>query len=217
MDIMLRAILVLPLVSLITQSCATGTSASPEPADEAVATDGAGRDTTESEGSQRPTPARTEEPDPAPEAPAIDPVTQAFLDAHNHHRANVSPAPSEPLPAMRWSDQLAAHARKVADECKFEHSTTDYGENLSARTGPADPADVVADWVAEAQHWDPKRNKCKAGEVCGHYTQVVWRASVELGCASRLCGKGGLFGDSEWTMTVCNYAPAGNFSGQRPY
>jgi pathogenesis-related protein 1 len=222
MGMMLRAILVLPLLSLISQSCANGSTAAPDSTDPVVTNEGSGsengRNTTGSEGSDRPTPARTDKPEDAkPETPALDSVAQAFLDAHNQHRANVSPAPSKPLPALRWSETLAAHAKKVAEQCKFEHSTSDYGENLSARTGPVDPAEVVADWVAEVEHWDAKRNKCESGEVCGHYTQVVWAATTEVGCASSQCGKGGPFGDTAWNMTVCNYSPAGNFKGQRPY
>lgn len=203
--------LVLPLVLM---ACANGSASSPAPVG-----DGSSASTTSSRPRQRPRGAASEaEAAPTqPEAPTLDPVAQGFLDAHDHHRANVSPAPTEPLPAMRWSDELANYAKRVADQCSFEHSKTEYGENLSARTGPADPADIVADWAAEAEHYDAKRNRCEPGEVCGHYTQVVWRASTQLGCANSRCTKNSPFGDGEWTMTVCNYAPAGNYSGQRPY
>lgn len=215
--LVLRAIL--PLLSLVSLACANDSAVSqPSGHADAVAVDDSGRDSTGSAPSQRPTPARVDPPDVAqPEAPALDPVAQAFLDAHNHHRASVSPAPKEPLPAMRWSDELAGHAKRVAEQCSFEHSKTDYGENLSARSGPGTPEEIVGDWVAEVEHYDARRNRCEPGEVCGHYTQVVWRASTELGCASARCTKNSPFGSGEWTMTVCNYAPAGNYSGQKPY
>ncbi len=151
------------------------------------------------------------------EPPSLPAAAENFLAAHNHHRGAVSPAPSVPLPAMRWSAEVAAHAQAVADQCQFEHSQTDYGENLSARTGTAEPAEIVADWVAEVEHYDARRNRCEPGEVCGHYTQVVWRTSTELGCATTNCTRNSPFGGGEWQLTVCNYAPAGNFSGQRPY
>ncbi|KAE9446141.1 hypothetical protein C3L33_21961, partial [Rhododendron williamsianum] len=51
---------------------------------------------------------------------------------------------------------------------------------------------------------------CAAGKVCGHYTQVVWRNSVRLGCARVRCN------DGLWFIT-CNYDPPGNYVGQRPY
>lgn len=212
MAIMKRIAAAVPLLSLVLFACANASSVSPGPTDEVAAADGSPRETTGPRGTKRPTPART-----PPDAPTLDPVAQAFLDAHNQARAAVSPAPSDPLPAMRWSDELAKHAQKVAGQCSFEHSKSDYGENLAARTGPGEPAEYVADWVAEAEHYDARTNRCKPGEVCGHYTQVVWRKSTEVGCASQVCDRGSPFGEGEWTMTVCNYAPAGNYSGQRPY
>jgi hypothetical protein len=34
---------------------------------------------------------------------------------------------------------------------------------------------------SEAADYDYKTNRCRAG--CGHYTQVIWRDTKELGCA----------------------------------
>ncbi|KAJ0561285.1 putative CAP domain-containing protein [Helianthus annuus] len=38
-------------------------------------------------------------------------------------------------------------------------------------------------WVAEKSYYDYTTNTCASGHVCRHYTQVVWRNSVQLGCA----------------------------------
>jgi pathogenesis-related protein 1 len=159
-------------------------------------------------------PARS--PDQKP-APTSDPFADAFVAAHNQHRARVSPAAKPALPPVTWSNELAAQARTWAERCEFNHSKTDLGENLSARTDLADPEVIVAAWVIEGEAFDYKRNRCASGEVCGHYTQVVWRDSTQIGCGMARCGAGGPFGDHEWFMWVCNYSPAGNWSGQRPY
>ena len=45
--------------------------------------------------------------------------------------------------------------------------------------------------------------------MCGHYTQVVWRKSLRVGCGMATCGA-----TEVW---VCNYDPAGNWDGERPY
>ena len=42
----------------------------------------------------------------------------------------------------------------------------------------------------------------------GHFTQVVWRNSKELGCAKASCS-----GKDYW---VCRYSPPGNIAGQFP-
>jgi pathogenesis-related protein 1 len=151
--------------------------------------------------------------------PANDPFAAAFVDAHNLHRAQVSPPADPPLPPVRWSEKLAAVAQAVADRCKFEHSDNEYGENLSARTDRGEPAAIVASWAGEAKDYDHKRNRCAPGAVCGHYTQVVWRKSTAIGCAVARCPGAGPFGGgvSEWFLGVCNYSPPGNFKGERPY
>jgi pathogenesis-related protein 1 len=173
-----------------------------------------GRSSTGTQQDRRQPPARRADTKPAA---ATDPFADAFVAAHNQHRANVSPAASPALPPVTWSNELAAQARTWAERCEFNHSKTDLGENLSARTDMADPEAIVAAWAAEGEAFDYKRNRCASGEVCGHYTQVVWRDSTQIGCGMAKCGAGGPFGDTEWFMWVCNYSPAGNWSGQRPY
>jgi uncharacterized protein YkwD len=162
-------------------------------------------------------PVEPTEPTPTP-TPTADPFAAAFVDAHNRARANVSPPAKPALPPVRWSDELAASARAWAQRCEFEHNAkSDYGENLAARTDQADPATVVASWAVEAEHYDHRRNRCASGEVCGHYTQVVWRGSTTIGCAAARCSGGGPFGGGEWFMWVCNYSPPGNWQGERPH
>jgi pathogenesis-related protein 1 len=190
----------------------------PEPSDSgSIAQDDAdgGRNSTgtQQQDRRRP-PARRTSTQPTASA---DPFADAFVAAHNLHRARVSPAANPPLPSVTWSNELAAQARAWAERCEFEHAETDLGENLSARTDMADPEVIVAAWAAEGEAFDYKRNRCASGEVCGHYTQVVWRDSTQIGCGMAQCGAGGPFGDHEWFMWVCNYSPAGNWSGQRPY
>lgn len=149
--------------------------------------------------------------------PADHPDARAFLAAHNHARATASPRPKPPLAPLRWSDALAREAAKTAARCRFSHGGSDFGENLVARKLAHPPADAVAVWTAERTDWDPIARRCRAGRACGHYTQIVWRESRELGCASQRCDGGSPMGRGEWFLTVCNYAPAGNDAGRAPY
>lgn len=51
----------------------------------------------------------------------------------------------------------------------------------------------------------------------GHFSQVVWKGSASVGCATADCSAvGGLAnvgGNVPPTFTVCNYGPAGNYIG----
>jgi uncharacterized protein YkwD len=123
----------------------------------------------------------------------------------------VSPAPGTPIPPLTWSSDLAAVAQSWANRCQFEHSHNQYGENLYANGGNATPADVVKDWVSEKADYDYATNSCSSGAQCGHYTQVVWAKSIRLGCGVANCS-------GTWKQIwVCNYDPAGNYEGQKPY
>ncbi|KAI3968329.1 hypothetical protein MKW92_052318 [Papaver armeniacum] len=131
-----------------------------------------------------------------------------FLAPHNVARAAVNVAP------LVWHETVATYARNYANQravdCKLVHSTGGpYGENLSWSSGALSTADAVRLWVDEKSNYDYQSNTCPGG-VCGHYTQVVWRNSVYLGCASVTCNNGG-------TFVTCNYYPPGNVVGQRPF
>lgn len=167
-------------------------------------------------GPTTPTQPRAAGPAPAPAASPRDPEPgrlAGITAAHNRVRAGVGVAPLE------WSPELARYAQRWADRlkqrgCRLEHRPSSgpdaqrHGENLYSGTGRAPAAAEVVDmWAAEVASYDAKRNRCKG--VCGHYTQVVWRASQRVGCAMATCGA-----TEVW---VCNYDPPGNYVGERPY
>jgi uncharacterized protein YkwD len=144
-----------------------------------------------------------------------------MLAAHNAARAAVNPAPSTPLPAMTWDATVATAAQSWADQCNFSHNTGGYGQNLYASTARSasaapTPQSVVDSWVSEVAYYDYATNSCT--DVCGHYTQVVWRNSTLLGCGITYCTTGSPFSSSAtWYNVVCDYSPAGNYVGQKPY
>ncbi|XP_031481898.1 pathogenesis-related protein 1A-like [Nymphaea colorata] len=134
---------------------------------------------------------------------------QDFVDAHNAARAQVGVGP------ISWDDTVAAYAQNYANQrigdCNMIHSRGPYGENLFGGFGKDySAADAVNLWIAEASDYDYATNTCATGKECRHYTQVVWRNSVRLGCAKVTCNNGAIF-------ITCNYDPRGNFRGERPY
>jgi pathogenesis-related protein 1 len=147
--------------------------------------------------------------------------TSELVAAHNAVRAAAMPAPSPALPPVSWSDAVASIAAGWAENCQFMHNAMrgDVGENIFAGTGKEwSGTDAIDSWATEKQHYTLASNSCAAGKVCGHYTQLVWRSSTEIGCASKLCTTNNPFGGTQpWTFLVCDYAPPGNVVGSKPY
>ncbi len=132
--------------------------------------------------------------------------------AHNAARCGVD-TPS-PLPPLAWSTTVAetaqAYAEVLASQgCNLQHSSGPYGENLAAGSGSLSPQTVVDLWMSEEPCYPPGGTLNDCSCTCGHYTQIVWRDSTELGCGVANCQ-----GGQVW---VCNYNPPGNFIGQPAY
>jgi len=147
-----------------------------------------------------------------------EPASQMGMTAaHNAARGRVMPAASPEIPPLMWSATIATTAQSWAERCVFEHSGGKYGENIYASAGKdASASDVVASWASEAKDYDYATNSCSG--TCGHYTQVVARRSVSLGCGVAKCTKNSPFsGFSDWQYWVCNYDPPGNFNNEKPY
>lgn len=145
------------------------------------------------------------------------PEAREFLEAHNRVRAGLSTSLHAPLPPLVWSMALAKAAARAAARCSLEHSRTDHGENLAAAAPTLSPTEAVSIWLRERADWDAATKRCRADRICGHYTQLVWRETREVGCAIRSCEGGGLGIPGPFTVTVCQYAPSGNLRGAAPY
>lgn len=132
-----------------------------------------------------------------------------ILETHNQWRKKVG------VPPLKWSPTLANYAQEWAEkllrENKFEHrQDSPYGENLASASGQQlSPQRVVDMWGDEVQFYNYNNNSCTPGEMCGHYTQVVWKSTTEVGC--------GMARNDGREVWVCNYNPPGNYVGQRPY
>jgi hypothetical protein len=133
--------------------------------------------------------------------------TQALLNTHNAHRAKHC------VPALTWSSQLAAQAQAWADKCPstgFKHSDgwnkqPPYGENLAWGTNRG-AKNAVDAWYNEIGSYN--FNAPKYSNAVGHFTQVIWRGSAQLGCGMSVCQ-----GQNYW---VCQYSPSGNWNVDKP-
>ncbi|CAE6447762.1 unnamed protein product [Rhizoctonia solani] len=128
----------------------------------------------------------------------------AYLKGHNDIRAQHDAS------SLTWATDLAAAAAKWAENCVWEHSqgqVGEFGENLAAGTSLGAAA-AVKMWTDEASEYDP------ANPQYSHFTQVVWKATTEVGCAVRTCNN--LFSGNSGAVNfhVCEYRAPGNVIGQ---
>ncbi|KAJ4899097.1 hypothetical protein Rs2_13048 [Raphanus sativus] len=136
-------------------------------------------------------------------------IQQQFLQPHNILRAKLR------LPPLKWSNKLARYATRWArtrrGDCNLIHSGGPYGENLFWGSGKGwTPGNAVVAWASERKYYDRKTYRCKANGDCLHYTQLVWKKSLRVGCAIVFCKSGD-------TFIICNYDPPGNIVGQPPF
>ena len=140
---------------------------------------------------------------------------QKLLREHNRVRSDVGVAP------LTWSSSIAAHAQEWANhlagtDCRMEHRPKtgkwagSYGENLFIGTvGFYGVVDAVQAWESEKRLYDGGPISRSNFMKVGHYTQMVWEDTGEIGCGKTECeGK---------VIIVCNYDPPGNVLGEKPY
>ena len=154
----------------------------------------------------------------------LDPRMNGMVEAHNAVRASAEPTPTPALEPLVWSRALEEDAADYAAKCIWDHDIAlltqlEQGENLAAWSEAdfASDQDAVDGWASEIAFYDYDANTCVPGEQCGHYTQVVWRETREVGCAVAACPNG-LDGWPEGReIWVCRYSPPGNYVGEKPY
>lgn len=137
---------------------------------------------------------------------------QVILSEHNAERTRVGSGP------LVWSDRLARDAalwaKTLARTNSFEHAPEGkepQGENLWMGTqGAYAPQEMVKLWVDEKSLYQPRRfpdvSTNGVWTDVGHYTQLIWSNTKEVGCA--------LASNSESDFLVCRYAPPGNWMGE---
>lgn len=139
-------------------------------------------------------------------------VQAIWLEAHNHARAEFG---SEPLV---WSRSLEEQARDYAEHLarkeRLQHSDRSeregQGENLWMGTKRRySPVSMIDTFVSEKRYFKagqfPRVSTTGNWGDVGHYTQIVWRETREVGCA-KAEGR-------QFDVLVCRYYPAGNVIG----
>ncbi len=143
-----------------------------------------------------------------------DMVERQLLDAHNAERLRLG------LKPLEWSENLAEEARNWAEQLAriddLEHSDNservNIGENLwMGSKGDFSPQEMVDGFIDERKDFTPGTfpDVSATGDWIdvGHYTQLIWPDTRELGC--------GIAHNRQSDVLVCRYYPTGNVEGER--
>ncbi|KFV89607.1 Peptidase inhibitor 16, partial [Fulmarus glacialis] len=118
-----------------------------------------------------------------------------------------------------WDAELEAFAQAYAEKCIWDHNKERgrRGENLFAMAPTLDLEFAVEDWNGEEKYYNLTTSTCVPGQMCGHYTQVVWASTHQIGCGAKFCEKIDGIETEDMYLLVCNYYPPGNMKGRKPY
>ncbi|XP_005377986.1 PREDICTED: serotriflin-like [Chinchilla lanigera] len=112
-----------------------------------------------------------------------------------------------------WNSEVAKNAEIWARKCAFSHSPTHQrrisfagcGENYFSSTAPKSWSHVIQTFYDEVKDFEFGLGDTRANAKTGHYTQLVWASSHQLGCAVAHCPH-----RKYKYFYVCHYCPAGN-------
>ncbi|KAF2167519.1 hypothetical protein M409DRAFT_36574 [Zasmidium cellare ATCC 36951] len=137
------------------------------------------------------------------------------LKAHNVHRQNHSASD------LVWDDTLANAAQEWAQVCTFAHNTTigggGYGQNIALGNSDTCISISISDqWYNNELGWyaslyGEAQPSMTDFEHWGHFSQVVWKGTTKVGCATVNCPDGVMGWPSTPWITVCDYGGPGEF------
>ncbi|XP_059149240.1 Golgi-associated plant pathogenesis-related protein 1-like isoform X2 [Physella acuta] len=137
------------------------------------------------------------------------------LAAHNECRAKHHAPPltlSADLNdyAQNWANHLAKTGKLAHSDCKMNGEVL--GENVAYKWASGGPGadmtgkDATQMWYAEIKDYKSYADASSASSNTGHFTQVVWKSTKQLGMGKAKTSDGKVF-------VVGSYRPPGNYVG----
>ncbi|XP_051513491.1 Golgi-associated plant pathogenesis-related protein 1, partial [Myxocyprinus asiaticus] len=138
-----------------------------------------------------------------------DSYKQEFLETHNQYRRRHQASD------LTISDELCSSAQEWADHLlsikTLKHSDTKNGENVyysfSSATKQLTGKEAVECWYSEIKDYNFEKPGFQSNT--GHFTQVVWKSTTEVGV--------GMATDGNTVFVVGQYSPAGNITNAGYY
>jgi hypothetical protein len=150
---------------------------------------------------------------------------EEIVNAHNDIRRQI---PATDMNALKWNEQLADKAQELTDTCVFQHdilrtcADKPLGQNMWKGTGFPSASSlnftgIVNAWGSEEQYYGYDYDVSGTlGQLpgyswskVGHFTQVAWAKSRQIGCGYTQCGSA--------FIVACDYWPTGNYPSQVAY
>ena len=129
---------------------------------------------------------------------------------------------------LAWNSSLSQEAEKWTDTlegemCERMRPTPSvykqgYGQNYTVlkaldSSSQWNFADIVDGWLKQSENYNRDSQRCEQGKDCSAFTQAMWYASTDIGCAVARCDVSG----SKTLGLYCFYSPQGNIFGQVPF
>jgi hypothetical protein len=143
----------------------------------------------------------------------VDRFAERVLAVHNAARAEVG------APPLAWDEDLARSAAtygpRLAALGRLVHSPREerpgQRENLAMDlTWRGTPESMTGMWVEEKKLFVPGLfpavTRTANWEDVAHYTQMIWKGTTHVGCAT--------YDGGGWTYLICRYSPPGNKDGK---
>ncbi|CAF1064353.1 unnamed protein product [Adineta ricciae] len=105
--------------------------------------------------------------------------------------------------AQQWANHLVTTGALVHSKTKYRNEPV--GENLRCQSWPVTGKEITETWYNESKKYDYHNRQLYQSET-GHFTQVVWKNSQEVGFAQAQ--------GPSMNFAVAMYYPAGNFLGE---
>ncbi len=108
--------------------------------------------------------------------------------------------------SVNGKDFIIFNSQTIAKKRQLQHSSErKYGENIYWSSGKTVNGKVPVDsWYDEIKQYNYGNASFSSGT--GHFTQVVWKSSCELGVGMACVGNE--------VYVVASYYPPGNYSGE---
>ncbi|KAL1226773.1 Golgi-associated plant pathogenesis-related protein [Trichinella spiralis] len=138
-----------------------------------------------------------------------------FLEVHNKVRARHG------CPPLSWSQRLADEATAWADKLLAKgrilyRDEQDIGENILLTTIKRSTrlptgTEVTEKWASQVEKYDFKNPGWSEVSGSHNFTQMIWKASTEVGCARRWSAS------SQQAAVVAFYYPVGNANSTQSF